>query len=310
MAILALAGTISQIEPVALPDASPLNYAGGDVAHPTPDNALDSVTTANATRALAYRDTVLRNKVNELVSVVNNKEQLVTIPIVPIVLTPGEQLLASNFRIPPGYEARILDASVASIPALAVLLEVVYGDSLITGDGTILISTYTEADASTSFQPAGTLTVRLTNSSTSPASVSASCLVSIRPVTAQGGGIIGPGVQGPPGPPGRDGANSTIPGPPGPPGPPGQGIQGPVGPSSWSSRGTVHLSSGTVSFGINGLPASPYIWLQRIASVSSRIGHAYDYSTSGTIVTVFSRTGSGTTVEVLDTSLINWMFTP
>jgi hypothetical protein len=306
-------GTISQIEPLALPDASAVNYSGGDVLHPTPDSALDAVTVANATRALAMRDVLIRDKINELITVVNNKEQLITVPVVRTILGPGEVLPASDLRIPDGYEARVLHASVASVPAGLALLEVLYADTFGVTGGSALVSTYLEADASTSFQPAGQLLIQLTNAGTVPADVSASVLISMRPVTAQLGGIIGPGVQGPAGPTGPQGP-AGIDGAIGPPGPAGQSITGPTGPQGpavYTARGQVILSYGTSTFAVPGLDAAAYIWLQRVkpdASVRYCSG-GYDYTVSGTYVTITAKMSDGL-IDPLDTSRINWMWTP
>lgn len=306
-------GTISQIEPLALPDASAVNYSGGDVLHPTPDSALDSVTISNATRALAMRDVLIRDKINELITVVNNKEQLITVPIVCTTLGPGEALHAANLRIPDGYEARVLHASVASTPVGIVLLEVVYSDVFGAVSGSSLVSTYGEADASTSFQAAGQFLIQLTNSGTVPADASASVLVSMRPVTAQLGGIIGPGVQGPAGPQGPQGpagADGAI----GPPGPAGQSIVGPqgaTGPAVYTARGQVILDYGTSTFTVADLSAGAYIWLQRVkpdASVRYCSG-GYDYSVSGSAVTIYARLDDGL-IDRQDTSRVNWMWTP
>ncbi len=306
-------GTISQIEPLGLPDASPLDYAGGDVLHPSPEGALDAVTVANATRALAMRDVFMRDKINELITNVNNKEQLITVPVVRTTLGPGETLIAADLRIPDGYEARVLNAAVSSTPATAVLLEVLYAATFGASDGVGLVSTYDEDTASTSFQIAGELILRLTNSSTAAADVSASVLVSMRPVTAQLGGIIGPGVQGPPGipgPPGRDGNQGDI-GPPGPPGESITGDTGPTGPPVYTARGQVVLSYGTAVVTVAGLSAGPYIWLQRVAPDSSAVyaSGGYHYTVTGTTFQVAAY-NSDRTIQRNDASRVNWMWTP
>ncbi len=303
-------GTLSQIEPLALPDASAVDYAGGDVLHLTPDAALDAVAIANSTRELAYRDVLLREKVNELIAVVNNKEQLITVPVVRTTLGPGEALLACDLRVPDGYEVRVLNASVAGTPAGVALLEVLYSPVFGAVDGAVLVSTYDQAPSSTSFQPAGELIVRLTNSGTVPANVSASVLVSMRPVTAQLGGIIGPGVQGPPGPPGPQG-RAGLDGEIGPPGPQGEGIVGPPGPPVYTARGHVVLSSGTAVVALSGIDSNSYIWLQRTQPDSSAVyaSGGYDYSVAGSAFTITAR-NADKTIQVNDASRINWMWTP
>src|SRR4051812_30907997 len=117
-------GTLTQIEPLGMPDGSPVDFSNGDVLHLTPTSGLDAVTIANSTRNLAMRDVLLRDKINQLISVVNNKEQLVSVPVVRTTLGPGEALEACDLRIPDGFEGRVLNATVASLPAATVLLEV------------------------------------------------------------------------------------------------------------------------------------------------------------------------------------------
>lgn len=224
MTQLTSTGTLSQIDPLSLPDASPLNYADGDVLHMTADSGLDFVAVSNATRALAYRDVLLRDKVNQLVSTVNNREILVSVPVVRTTLAPGEVLLASDLRIPFGYEARVLNAAVTSTPSGSVLLEVIYTGVFGSQDGSVLVSTYSEFSTGTAFKGEGEFVVRASNAATAPASVCASVLVSMRPLVAQAGALIGVAV--PPGPPGPKGDK----GDPGVAGSP--GVPGPTGPAS------------------------------------------------------------------------------
>lgn len=308
-------GTLGQIEPLGMPDGSPLDVAGGDVPHLTPTGGLDAVTIANSTRALAMRDVLLRDKVNDLIAAVNNKEQIIPLMIPRTTLGPGETLAACDLRIPAGFEARVLNAAIATTPATAVLLEVLYSATFGALVGTSLVSTYTEATATTSFQSEGELIVQLTNSSTAPADVSASVTVTMRPVTAQLGGVIGPGVAGPAGPAGRDGLDSTVPGPIGPPGPPGTSVTGPQGPAGttgpavYTDRGNVVLTNGTAWAAAAGLDSS-YIWLQRIGPPSGVLcSGGYDYTISGTSFLIAARNPDGT-IQANDTSSINWMWTP
>jgi hypothetical protein len=308
-------GTLGQIEPLGMPDGSPIDVAGGDVPHLLPAMGLDAVSISNTTRALAYRDLLLRDKVNELISIVNNREELTPLSLVRTVLAPGEALTACNFRIPPGFEARILNAIVDAQPSATVLLEVLYSAVFGAVDGTVLLSTYSESSVATSFQASGEFGVRLTNAGAAAVVVSASVLVSLRPVTARLGGVIGPGLPGPPGAPGRDGLDSVIPGPPGPPGPPGLSIvgqTGPVGatgPISWSARGLVALSYGTGWAAAADLSADPYIWLQREIPSGTLASGGYDYSVSGTLFEIYAR-NVDRTIARGDTSTLRWMWTP
>ena len=202
-----------------MPAASAIEFAGGDVEHLAPTAGLDYRTVSNSTRELAYRDNMLAAKVNELITVVNNKEQIIALPTVRTTLSPGEVLVATNYRIPNGFEARVLNAAVATTPEQAVLLEILYSqDTFGASDGVSLVSTYTEASATTSFNGTGELIVRLSNVTANPADTTASIFFTLRPSADQAGGVIGPGVKGEkgdPGPTGADGAEG-VPGPPGP----------------------------------------------------------------------------------------------
>lgn len=305
-------GTLGMIQPLSLPDASPIDFAGGDVLHVLPTSALDSVSVSNSTRQLACRDNLLRDKVNELVAVVNNQEIITALPIVRTTLSPGELLVATELRIPDGYEARILNSAVVSSPSASVLLEVTYAASFGAQGGVLLVSTYSESGVPTNFYPNGEFAVRLSNSAALPADVSASVLVSLRPLVPQTGALVSATTStttGPAGPKGDPGEQGEI----GPPGPPGTSIQGPPGvqgPPVYTARGQVTLVSGQATVAINGLTASPYIWLQRAdPNVGNFCSGGYDYSATGTVVTISAR-NSDRTVQTGDTARVNWMWTP
>ena len=224
----------TQVDPIALPDAAAIEYASGDVRHLSIEDALNSVNISNATRNLAYRDNQLAAKLNELIGVVNNQENLVNLPSISTYLAPGQVLDVANYRIPSGYEARVMDLAVSSNPLGVVLAEILYSASTYgASSGLSAASTYSEVTGGTSFYGTGEFILRLTNSGTTGATSVASVMVSTRPVTAQQGGIIGPGVEGEQGPVG----------PPGPPGPPGIGIPGAPGLAGLTWRGVYNPAS-------------------------------------------------------------------
>lgn len=218
---ITLSGTLGQIQPLSIPAASAVEFAGGDVEHLSPTVGLDYRTISNSTRELAYRDNLLAQKVNELITVVNNKEQIISLPTVRTSLVPGEVLVASNYRIPSGYEARVLNGAVASTPSGAILLEVLYSASTFGAtDGESVISTYGEVGAATSFRGTGEFVIRMSNVSASPADVTASVFFTLRPAVDMTGGVIGPGIVGEKGEKGDHGdqGEQGVVGPPGPPG--------------------------------------------------------------------------------------------
>ncbi len=223
-------GTLTQVQPLNLPDAAGLEYAGGDVLHPLPDAPLDWATITFATRNLAYRDNQLAQKLNSVVSVVNNRETPVNMPAVRTTLAPGQDVIIANLRIPPGYEARVLNLAVSAQPNVgSVLAEVLWNVAFGASDGTSIASTYTETGAGTSFYSAGELVLRISNGSDQLVDAAASALFSLRPVADQDGAIFGPGVQGEKGDTGATGSTGDRgdPGPPGPPGLPGVVFRGP-----------------------------------------------------------------------------------
>lgn len=223
------------------------------------------MTVANTTRELAYRDVLLAAKLNELLAVVNNKEQLMNLPAVRTQLAPGESVVVTNNRIPPGYEARLLNATVASTPIMQqVLLEVLYNQNdfgQVTGT-VVVASTLTESGAGTSFYSTGEFVVRLTNIGTTTTEAVYSILMTVRPVSAQTGGIIGPGVVGQKGDKGDKGDPGLqgVPGAPGSPGIPGLTWRGAyAGTTSYAMNDAVSYdwngTTGLVSY-VNLVPST------------------------------------------------------
>jgi hypothetical protein len=222
---------ITLIEPVTLPSGAAENYAGGDVRHISPTtDPLNGQQISATTRQLAERDNLLAVVVNQLVAAVNNKDQLVNLPLPTVQIAPGSTVSVSSFRIPEGFEARILNAAISSIPSLLARLDIVYNEGTygaLTG-GVSLVSTLSEFTSGTSFYGTGEFLVSFVNTGGRTAQVSASVLLTLRPVAAQKGGIIGPGAVG---------AQGSI-GPQGPKGNPGSpGLPGSTGPAGLTWRG-------------------------------------------------------------------------
>ena len=218
----------NQISPLLLPDAAGVNLSGGDVRHFSAQDGLTAVAVAAPTRQLAYRDTVIRDKVNEIISTVNNKEQLINLPTVRTTLPPGASVVATNYRIPSGFEARVLNATVS--PVGTAQLDVQYNANQFgLASGSPLVSTAAEFNGGINFYGTGEFIVKVTNNAASTSTITASVLISMRPVGPTAGGLIGPGAVGPQGPAGRTGATGAT----GPTGPTGQ-----VGPPGTIYRGT------------------------------------------------------------------------
>ncbi len=151
---------------------------------------------ANSSRNLAQRDNLLASKLNEVVKVLNNREQLINVPAVRTVLPPGASEIIQNFRIPEGFEARVLNASVA--PAGQARLDVFHGDESYGAQaGAKIINTTDEFDGGVSFFGTGEFIVKLTNLFDATIDAAASLILTMRPTTAGiTGGWIGSGAKG------------------------------------------------------------------------------------------------------------------
>src|SRR5262245_12853464 len=151
------------IKPVSLPTGAGLDLAG-DVRHFAEGDAVDVVGLQNPTRYLAQRDNLLAGKVNEVIQSVNNREQFVPLTLVRTTLAPSEELIPFNYRIPPGFEARVLNAIVAATPASAdAELSVQYTTGFGAAAGENLLTTSGEFVSGTSFKTAGEFIISLKN---------------------------------------------------------------------------------------------------------------------------------------------------
>lgn len=233
---------MSLIQPLSIPDAAAVDYAGADVRHFAPNDGMSVPAISGPTRQLAHRDNVIGNKVNELVSVVNNREQYVNIPILRTILPPSASEIVNNYRIPAGFEARVFNAAVASTPAASAQIEILYGTSYGGTTGESLLITSTEFSDGTEFKTTGEFIVKITNTGTKTAEISASVTVTMRPLSPLPGTPISPGIKilAPrPGPPGRPGDRGLS-------GPIGASVEGQAGlrwQGSWSA-GTYNKNDG------------------------------------------------------------------
>ena len=209
------------IQAITLPDSAAINYGENDVRHFTEGDAMDVPGLSRPTRHLAQRDVALAQKLNEVVEVVNNKEQFVPLPILRTTMPPNAEEIIQNFRIPTGFECRVLNAVVTSIPASSSAeLDIYYqANSYGNSTGTQIISTSTEYTGGTNFFSSGELIITLKNRGGSTLEMIASVMLTMRPVGATSGFLLASAAVGPVGPPG----------PAGPPG--GSGGAGPTGPA-------------------------------------------------------------------------------
>jgi hypothetical protein len=253
------------VQPLSLPDGSGLNLANGDVKHFSADDEFGVAAIQRSTRQLAYRDTLIAKKVNELVAQVNNKEQFIPLPTARTILPPTTVETLTNFRIPTGFEARVLNAAVKSSTNQVVLKVIWTSDFGGTGGQVVeVINTTSEVSAGTTFFGAGQFVVQLSNDGGDSAAATCSVLLTMRPTGITPAGLIGPGIVGPPGPPGPQG-------PPGPPGPAGQsgapGSPGLVWRGVWN--GTTQYQKGdVVRYNFSNTGFSSYVALRENNNVT------------------------------------------
>lgn len=224
------------IDPLSLPDAAGLNYGEGDVRHFNEGDALDVPGLQRATRHLAERDNMIASKVDEVISTVNNKEQFV--PLLPLrtTLPPNSEEVVANYRIPPGFEARILNAIVTSIPpSSSAELDIYFSPTYGASTGELIVSTSTEFTAGTKFYSSGEFIITLKNRGGAALEVISSIQSTMRPQTEQAGVLLPSAIVGQRGPPGQAGpkGDGGQPGNPGGPGSPGLTWQ-----STWNVSST------------------------------------------------------------------------
>ena len=129
------------IKPIDLPAAAGIDYSGGDVRHFAQGDAVNVPGLSNPTRHLAFRDDLIAEKINEVVSVVNNQEQFVPLPVVRTTVPPGEEVVVTNYRIPQGFEARVLNAVVSTVPTTtSAELNIMYSSSFGGSAGTNIVT--------------------------------------------------------------------------------------------------------------------------------------------------------------------------
>jgi hypothetical protein len=218
------------IDPISLPSAAALNYGSDDVRHFSEGDAVDVPGLSNPTRYLAQRDVDLAAKLNETIADVNNKEQFVPLPVLRTTLAPNAEEVVLNFRIPPGFESRILDAVVTATPASASAeLDIYYAaNSYGNSTGAQVVTTSTEYSGGTNFYSAGEFIITLKNRGGTTLEMIASVLLTMRPLGATATLLVGSGqvgAAGPPGPAGPAGAPGAT-GPAGASGSPGLTWQG------------------------------------------------------------------------------------
>lgn len=242
------------IDPLNLPSGAGVNYGEGDVRHYSEGDGMNVPGLANPTRQLAERDNRIGEKLNEVIAVVNNKEQFVPLPVIRTTVPPNETIIVTNYRIPAGFEARVLNAAVSSTPLSSnVQLNIYYAEGFGNTSGEVLVSTANEAEANTSFKNNGEFIVSLVNTGGTTLDIVASILLTMRPIGEEGSLLVGSVVRGDQGPVGMTGPQ----GPAGPPGTGGAGSPGMIWDGEWVN-GKGYTPKTVVSFPLFGTVISSY----------------------------------------------------
>lgn len=254
------------IKPISLPSAGGIDYGGGDVRHHSEGDAIDPQSLQAPTRYLAKRDSIIADKINEIVQEVNVREMACPVILPRICVPANESETIFNYGIPGNFEARVLYANIASTPdseniELEVLYSVGYGNS--TGISVLNTSSgYPPEGTSggTSYYYGGEFIIVIKNNSSISLDISCSLTLGLR--TQSSTGVLAPAVtlksSGPPGPAGPSG-------PPGPAGPPGlAGTSGIVYRGYWSSG---------VSYTANDLVSHDYGGSLGVSTYRAKISH-------------------------------------
>jgi hypothetical protein len=217
------------IDPVSLPSAAGVNFGEGDVRHFSEGDAVGVPGLSAPTRHLAQRDTLIAEKLNEVISDVNNKEQLVTLPVYRTVLPATAEEIIANFRIAPGYEARVLNAAISSTPVSSdTQLNIMWANGFGNVSGETVLTSSNEAQGGTKFWPTGEFIIEVKNLGDTTLDIVASIILTMRPIADVTSALLPAPSVAPPGPPGRQGdkGGKGDPGGAGPPGSPGLQFQG------------------------------------------------------------------------------------
>ena len=194
------------IEPVSIPAAAALNFGENDVRHITEADGLGVPALQAPTRHLAQRDVAIADKLNQVIAVVNNKEDFIPIPIPRTLVAPNHDEIVANYRIPAGFEARVFNAAIASTPQSAdIELNVLYATGFGNISGDSVATTSNEFTGGEAFSAAGEFIIEVRNRGSVTLDIVGSILITLRPVGSDGTVLISappvvtagpPGVKG------------------------------------------------------------------------------------------------------------------
>jgi len=197
------------IDPVSLPTAAGINYGEGDVRHFSDGDHVGVPGLQGPTRHLAERDNLLADRLNEVIGVVNNRENFVSVPTSRIIVPPGNEEIVANFRIPAGYESRVFNAFIFAYPASSSIeLNVYYSAIVGSNTGEAAVTTTQEFTAGTKFYPEGEFIITVKNTGNATLDMGASVTLTLRPLdpdVVASFQTSSPSIPGPPGPRGSRG---------------------------------------------------------------------------------------------------------
>lgn len=157
-----------------------------DIRHLGPNDELSSASLLPVSRALAQRDSTVVDKLNEVVGAVNNLSRFVTLPAVPVQVAGGASIQLCNFRVPAGFEVRVINTAVSSSKTDGAEAAVKYQAGVFGGDGTglnssTLVETTSEVSIAGEWVGAGEIVLVLRNQSAESAAIKSSVLLELRP---------------------------------------------------------------------------------------------------------------------------------
>ena len=194
------------IEPVSLPSAAGVNFGEGDVRHFSEGDSVSVPGISNPTRHLAARDNLIAEKLNLAIAEINNKEQIIPLPVYRMVVPPSTEEIVANHRIPNGYEARVLNAAIGSTPnSPDIELNVMWAEGFGNVAGSSVMTTTSESSGGTTFSPAGEFIIQVKNKGGVTLDVVASVMITMRPITDVSGALLPAATVTPAGPTGAKG---------------------------------------------------------------------------------------------------------
>jgi hypothetical protein len=152
----------------------------------SPTDALGYQPINNAVQALAARDAALADALNAVIAQLNSTYSLLPLSVPRLNISGSATMSILNYRVPNGYKVNVVNASVASLPAGQVTLNVIYSKATFGQDGAgqsglVLVTTTTEMFTQTSdYYGPGEIILQIANANASPVETSISVLLGLK----------------------------------------------------------------------------------------------------------------------------------